>query len=240
MLFVGDEDLICNYVGIERMVEAMTWNGAKGLGEVSADTWTVNGTIAGRWTESRNLTYARVFNASHMVGFDVPHVSHDMILRFMGMNFAAISEGSATIPSAVGGKAKPMLAVGNPQKPAVNAGGKTPEQNKAMWEAYYNAGSAALILVLISLAIGVFFFCRSRRRRGGGVRLRPAPPPRDDDYGHEERIPLRQAGLNEANDRAIGDPDGDNSYEGKGKGKAVEEDNTLFEVGSDEEEERRP
>ena len=32
MLFVGDQDLICNYVGIESMIQAMTWNGETGLG----------------------------------------------------------------------------------------------------------------------------------------------------------------------------------------------------------------
>lgn len=31
-MFAGAEDLICNYVGIENMVEAMEWNGAKGFG----------------------------------------------------------------------------------------------------------------------------------------------------------------------------------------------------------------
>lgn len=32
LLFAGDQDLICNYVGIENMMQAMTWNGATGLG----------------------------------------------------------------------------------------------------------------------------------------------------------------------------------------------------------------
>ena len=32
MLFAGAEDLICNHVGIERLVERLEWNGAKGLG----------------------------------------------------------------------------------------------------------------------------------------------------------------------------------------------------------------
>lgn len=32
MLFVGDQDLICNYVGVESMIQAMTWNGETGLG----------------------------------------------------------------------------------------------------------------------------------------------------------------------------------------------------------------
>ena len=32
MLFAGDQDLICNYVGLEDMMQTMTWNGEKGLG----------------------------------------------------------------------------------------------------------------------------------------------------------------------------------------------------------------
>lgn len=32
MLFAGDQDMICNYVGMENMMQAMTWNGATGLG----------------------------------------------------------------------------------------------------------------------------------------------------------------------------------------------------------------
>lgn len=32
MLFAGDQDLICNYMGIERLIQTMEWNGATGLG----------------------------------------------------------------------------------------------------------------------------------------------------------------------------------------------------------------
>ena len=32
MLYAGDQDFICNYVGIENMIQSMVWNGAKGLG----------------------------------------------------------------------------------------------------------------------------------------------------------------------------------------------------------------
>ena len=31
MLFAGDEDLICNYKGIERLIGDLTWNGAQGM-----------------------------------------------------------------------------------------------------------------------------------------------------------------------------------------------------------------
>ena len=32
MIFAGDQDLICNYVGLEAMMQGMAWNGATGLG----------------------------------------------------------------------------------------------------------------------------------------------------------------------------------------------------------------
>lgn len=32
LLFAGDQDFICNYVGIESMIQAMSWNGGTGLG----------------------------------------------------------------------------------------------------------------------------------------------------------------------------------------------------------------
>ena len=67
--------------------------------------------------------------------------------------------------------------------------------------AYYNAGSAALVLLLIFLAIGVFFWCRTRgRRRMSQVRL------------EEESIPLQSS---------VDDEDGFRQRAGKGKERAL-------------------
>ena len=104
------------------------------LQKVQTQSWTVGGNPAGTWVASRNLTYAKIFNASHMVGFDVPHVAHDMILRFMGVNFTAITDGSARIPSSVGDDTKPLPALIDEAPAASPVSTKTPEQDKAMWE----------------------------------------------------------------------------------------------------------
>lgn len=224
LLFAGDQDFICNYMGIESMIQAMTWNGGTGLGTVKTQVFSVQDNPAGTWVSSRNLTYVKLFNASHMAPYDVPAVAHDMILRFMGMNFSAISDGSATIPSSIDGEAKPVLQKGTdkPSKPAT----ETPEQDKAKWEAYYNAGSAAIVLILISLAIAAFLWFRIRRNR---VRLSVA-------YGAraEEEIPLRGA---------MGTHDENGSDDGifrkrKGKERALDEpeDQPIFEVGDSDDE----
>ncbi|TDL29373.1 KEX1 protein [Rickenella mellea] len=224
LLFAGDQDLICNYMGIESMIQKMTWNGATGLGTVETKSWSVDEIPAGTWVESRNLTYVKVFNSSHMVPFDVPNVAHDMILRFMGVNFSAITEGSAKIPSKVGDNVKPSF-VEAPTKDS-NAlipvpPGKTPEQDKAMWEAYYNAGSAALVLLLIAIAIGMVFYCRRRRRHTNIFSL----------GSREEHIPLSQS----VPDEGVNGHGPELDYPGKGKGRAIEE-HMVFDVGNSDDE----
>ncbi|KAJ7886693.1 Alpha/Beta hydrolase protein [Mycena leptocephala] len=224
LLFAGDQDLICNYVGLEAMIQAMEWNGAKGLGTVQTQSWNVAGAGAGTWVTSRNLTYVKIFNASHMVPFDVPHISHDMILRFMGVNFSAIIDGSAKIPSSIGTTTKPHFLENLPTAtaPTVPDTAKTPQQAKAMWEAYYNAGSAALVLTLIFLAIGIFVYCRRRRS------------PRLPVNQHGEDIPLNSAPLDDDRD--------DEAFrqrqrKGKGKERAMESTGPpIFDVGDDDEE----
>jgi carboxypeptidase D len=79
LLFSGMQDLICNHVGTEKMIENLTWSGATGWGEIEDDIdiqidqptgqkdWWVDGEKAGTWQTSRNLTYVQVFNSSHMV-----------------------------------------------------------------------------------------------------------------------------------------------------------------------------
>ncbi len=69
-----------------------------------------------------------------MVGFDLPNVAHDMILRFMGVNFTAITDGSVRIPSSVGDETKPVPVLLDDIPTASPVSTKTPEQDKAMWE----------------------------------------------------------------------------------------------------------
>ena len=105
---------------------------------VKTQVWEVDGAPAGTWVDSRGLSYVKVFNSSHMVPYDLPDISHDMILRFMGVNFSAIADGSARIPSKVGDDIKPVpvLLDGDEKDDSTIPvpAGKTPEQDKAMLE----------------------------------------------------------------------------------------------------------
>lgn len=84
-LFVGDQDLICNHVGIELMIDNLNWGGISGFENNYVD-WIVNGVVNGVYQTERNLTYIRITNGSHMVPIDLPEESLIMFNAFIGVN----------------------------------------------------------------------------------------------------------------------------------------------------------
>ncbi|KDE04968.1 hypothetical protein, variant [Microbotryum lychnidis-dioicae p1A1 Lamole] len=109
LLFAGDQDLICNHLGIERLIEGLTWKGETGFGTEKAKDWSVNGKPAGQWTTARGLTYVKITDASHMVPYDRPLVAHDMLLRFLDVNLLGAAGSSARVPSKVGDEVEAVV-----------------------------------------------------------------------------------------------------------------------------------
>jgi len=186
------------------------------------------------------MTYVKIYGASHMVGFDVPHVAHDMMLRFMDVDFTSILMGSAMLPSSVGDKVKPDLTKvpASGEKDAAE-GAKETAPDETPLEALYNLGSAIVVLLLIALVMGLFFYLRKRWRSGkskGGVALA-----RDE----EEAIPLSQ-NIGGENDGRYSPVGGRGGKLDKGKAKAKDSGSPelrrepIFDVGdSDDEEDKR-
>ncbi|CDR87265.1 related to KEX1 protein precursor [Sporisorium scitamineum] len=192
LLFAGEEDLICNAIGVQRAADNLEWNGSKGFGDDHpAKDWYVNGSLAGSWRTARNLTYVGIKGGSHMVGVDKPIESHDMMVRFMGIDYMKVAGPNALIPSRVGDEPDRILVtgggggvaeIGKDGSRVIPGSGKTEEQvaEEARWRAYYDAGSFALMILVIAVGVGTWLLLRSRKRRrmdrnrigrGGALRL---------------------------------------------------------------------
>ncbi len=91
--------------------------------------------------------------------------------------------------------------------------------------AYYNAGSAALVLMLTAVLVGGFLCWRSRRSRSRGLSLST----------REEHIPLNSsmADVDEPKDHGF------RSRKGKERARSPEEDDAIFDVGDDDDEDER-
>lgn len=80
VLFHGNRDIICNYIGAEDMIKRLDWGGQKGYTpDLPVYDWVHNGTVHGYVKTERNLTFINVFDASHMVPFDQPEVSRAVV-----------------------------------------------------------------------------------------------------------------------------------------------------------------
>jgi carboxypeptidase D len=183
MLFSGAEDLICNHLGTESIIKKMEWNGGKGFDAKGVETprlnWIVEGESAGYWQAARNLTYVLLKDSSHMVPFDYPRRSRDMLERFMGVEFEGL--GHVRIDSVVDGE-EPQKP-GSAPKPHDGAEDKQSEEEKqkeldeAKWAAYSRSGEVALVFVLIAVAVAGFFIWRDRRKRASYLAVRSDEPP---------------------------------------------------------------
>jgi len=93
LIYAGDKDLICNYVGNRAWVDKLPWEGADDWAAAKEETWTVDGEAAGSVTSAAGLSFLRVFDAGHMVPMDQPKRALDMITRFSRNKPLATSDG---------------------------------------------------------------------------------------------------------------------------------------------------
>ncbi|CAG8551048.1 12738_t:CDS:10 [Funneliformis caledonium] len=125
----------------------MGFDGDKSPPSITNNTkllWYVNDTLAGHIVTERNLTYVKVYNASHMVPYDVPLVTMDMMYRFMGLDHHI-----EKFPSRIESE-----ELNNDKQ---NDSDSVNEQE--IWNRYYDAGTTTLIIVIfgvIGLAIFIF------------------------------------------------------------------------------------
>jgi carboxypeptidase D len=169
ILFSGDQDLICNHKGTEELINNLQWNGGKGFEDngVTAPRhdWVFEGEPAGIYQSSRNLTYIKFYNSSHMVPFDYPRRTRDMLDRFMGVDIATV--GGHPVDSVIGGEKGPQTSVGGHPNSTVAEEDQAQKLKEATYKAYYKSGEVAFVIVLIAALAWGFFVWRDRRRRAG-------------------------------------------------------------------------
>lgn len=170
ILFSGDRDLICNHMGTEDVINGLYWNGATGMETSPGVTapkqdWTFEGAPAGIYQEARNLTYILFYNSSHMVPFDYPRRTRDMLDRFMGVNISSI--GGSPADSRIDGEKDIETSVGGASNATEIVKDEQQRLDQATWDAYYRSGEAALVVVVIACGVWGFFLWRSRKRMSG-------------------------------------------------------------------------
>ncbi|KAF4584580.1 hypothetical protein EYR38_001809 [Pleurotus pulmonarius] len=83
LIYVGSYDWVCNWVGSERWTLAMEWSGMEEFNKQPLRDWVVDGKSAGKTRSAKGLTFATVEAAGHMVPYDKPKESLEMVQRWL-------------------------------------------------------------------------------------------------------------------------------------------------------------
>ncbi|KAK6163419.1 hypothetical protein DH2020_000283 [Rehmannia glutinosa] len=83
LVYAGEYDLICNWLGNSRWVHAMEWSGQKQFVAAKTSPFSVDGVEAGLHKSYGPLTFLKVHDAGHMVPMDQPKASLEMLSRWM-------------------------------------------------------------------------------------------------------------------------------------------------------------
>ncbi|KAL1692251.1 Alpha/Beta hydrolase protein [Schizophyllum commune] len=85
LIYVGDYDWRCSWIGNERFTLALEWSGQADFASHELREWYVDGTLAGktRSTSDRKFTFATVHGAGHMVPYDRPKEALEFLERWL-------------------------------------------------------------------------------------------------------------------------------------------------------------
>ncbi|KAG6431893.1 hypothetical protein SASPL_103465 [Salvia splendens] len=87
LIYAGEYDLICNWLGNLRWVENMRWSGRRRFVSAKLAPFKVGGMEAGGMKSYGGLSFLKVYNAGHMVPMDQPKASLEMLRRWMQGQF---------------------------------------------------------------------------------------------------------------------------------------------------------
>lgn len=100
LIYAGEYDLICNWLGNSRWVHAMQWSGQKEFGGSSEIPFEVDGSAAGVLKTHGPLSFLKVHDAGHMVPMDQPKAALEMLKRWTSGKLSEVSPESQNLVSA--------------------------------------------------------------------------------------------------------------------------------------------
>ena len=80
IFYMGMDDLLCNWMGVLRMVYNLQWEGVPNIQREIWRPWVVEGAIKAMFKKYSYLALFKVFNAGHLAAMDQKHLAFDLLL----------------------------------------------------------------------------------------------------------------------------------------------------------------
>ncbi|KAK3135765.1 hypothetical protein QOZ80_5BG0423150 [Eleusine coracana subsp. coracana] len=83
LIYAGEYDLICNWLGNFRWVNAMVWSGQQNFSEAPMLPFKINGKETGLLKSYGPLSFVKVYDSGHMVPMDQPEAALEMLKKWL-------------------------------------------------------------------------------------------------------------------------------------------------------------
>lgn len=83
LIYAGDADYICNWLGNHAWTEALEWPGKSKFNKATMESFKVSDKEAGKFKTAGNFTFVRIYQAGHMVPYNQPDPSLQMLNRWL-------------------------------------------------------------------------------------------------------------------------------------------------------------
>ncbi|KAF6012652.1 carboxypeptidase C [Brettanomyces bruxellensis] len=94
LIYAGDKDFICNWLGNHAWSDALPWDGHKQFKSADMVPLNFNGTAIGEAKNYGIFTFARMYDGGHMVPYDQPVSSYVMLSRWLSGDYALTGKKS--------------------------------------------------------------------------------------------------------------------------------------------------
>lgn len=83
LIYAGDADYICNWLGNRAWTKALEWPGKEAYNSAEVQPLTIGSDEYGKVTTAKNFAFIQIYEAGHMVPMDQPVGSLDMLNRWV-------------------------------------------------------------------------------------------------------------------------------------------------------------
>ncbi|KAI0685440.1 alpha/beta-hydrolase [Cerioporus squamosus] len=85
LIWAGDADINCNWVGVHQSISAMDWYGSERLARTPFTNMTINGRTVAAYQNVDNFSFARVYDSGHEVPAFKPEVALEIFSQIINM-----------------------------------------------------------------------------------------------------------------------------------------------------------
>merc|ERR1711976_747884 len=91
LIYAGEMDYLCNWCGNKAWASKLEWSGNDAFNKATDDDYNFGGQVAGRIRSAQGFHFMQVYGAGHLMPMDKPDVALDMVNKFIGGGFPAMS-----------------------------------------------------------------------------------------------------------------------------------------------------